>query len=76
VVCIVCDNCGSKIGPFYKAFEPIKGKALRACGPIQYEKETGKLIGRVIECNKRRAQLEDKWYGKQGHELEVFKLEK
>ncbi len=72
----MCNTCGSSQGPFYKTFQPLTGKALRACGPIQFEKETGRLIGRVVECNKRRAKLEDEWYGKQGYDIAMYQLDK
>lgn len=61
----MCSNCYTKVGPFYLAEKPLAGPALRVCGPIAYEKETGKITGRVVECNDRRKALEKVWYGKE-----------
>lgn len=70
----MCDTCGTKQGPFYSTFQPLVGRSLRTCGPIQVEKETGRLIGRVAACNERRKKLELAWYGPEHKELELFKL--
>jgi len=59
----MCDNCYSNVGPFYIAYTPQVGRSFRVCGPVKYEKETAKLIGRVVECAERRKKLETEWYG-------------
>jgi hypothetical protein len=55
----MCSTCQTTQGPFITIAPNVK-----VCGPIQYEKETGRIRGRVLECNNRRRALENLWYGK------------
>lgn len=59
----MCDNCQTTVGPFYIAYTPQVGRSFRVCGPVKFEKETAKLIGRVVDCAERRKKLEKEWYG-------------
>lgn len=54
----ICGNCGTVQGPFTLVMPTI-----RVCGPVQIEKETKKLIGRVVECNEKRKKQEIEKYG-------------
>lgn len=58
----MCSNCFSNVGPFYKVYSPLSGRALRVCGPITYD-DKGKLTLRSAECADRRKKLEKDWYG-------------
>lgn len=56
----MCNTCHSTVGPFYLI---DKGLGIKACGPLKFAKDSGKLIGRAEECLERRRKLEIEWYG-------------
>lgn len=60
----MCSNCGSKVGPFYRAwFE--KGEKVTDTPPLC--KNTKSNSNRITECVERRAKIDHDKYREQMH---------